>query len=249
MINFLRRIRRELINENKTSIYLVYAVGEVVLVVFGILIALQLDNLNENRKSEASQNQLLIRIVSDLDHDINFFKEIDSIYQNDLNEIEYVIEQALSQKNSKLNSTKQMVAGRGSTLYFAVTKSTYEEMLNTGLLYQIANEDLKNDIMAYHELADFLLEKENRDNQNYNNWVLGIKNDDPKQVIMRLLEQRNLDYIDWSWLQNPHSEMYKNVETVIIWQKAAIESNLGVLKNLKIEARNLKNDIQTYLNK
>jgi len=43
--------------------------------------------------------------------------------------------------------------------------------------------------------------------------------------------------------------MYKEVETQIIWQKAAIESNLGVLKNLKIEARNLENDIQTYLNK
>ena len=37
-------------NENKSSIYLIYAIGEVVLVVFGILIALQIDNWNEKRK-------------------------------------------------------------------------------------------------------------------------------------------------------------------------------------------------------
>ena len=62
MINFLRRIRRDLINENKTSIYLIYAVGEVVLVVFGILIALQIDNWNENRKIRNSEQQYLLAL-------------------------------------------------------------------------------------------------------------------------------------------------------------------------------------------
>jgi len=62
MINFLRRIRRDLINEHKSSIYLIYAVGEVVLVVFGILIALQIDNWNENNKTRNTEQQYLLAL-------------------------------------------------------------------------------------------------------------------------------------------------------------------------------------------
>ena len=62
MINFLRRIRRDLINENKTSIYLIYAVGEIVLVVLGILIALQIDNWNENKKIRNTEQQYLLAL-------------------------------------------------------------------------------------------------------------------------------------------------------------------------------------------
>lgn len=53
MNNFLRRIRRDLLGENKGSVYLVYAIGEVVLIVFGILIALQIDKWNALRKEKS----------------------------------------------------------------------------------------------------------------------------------------------------------------------------------------------------
>lgn len=51
MIKFFRRIRQRLLSENKFSKYLVYAIGEIILVVIGILIALQVNNANEMRKS------------------------------------------------------------------------------------------------------------------------------------------------------------------------------------------------------
>jgi len=74
MINFLRRIRRDLINENKTSIYLIYAVGEVVLVVFGILIAFQIDNWNESKiltkKEVANLKEIKKNLKSDLENQI-----------------------------------------------------------------------------------------------------------------------------------------------------------------------------------
>ena len=50
MIKFFRKIRQKLLSENKFSKYLIYAIGEIVLVVIGILIALQVNNLNEERK-------------------------------------------------------------------------------------------------------------------------------------------------------------------------------------------------------
>ncbi len=50
MIKFFRKIRQKLITENKFSKYLLYAIGEIILVVIGILIALQFNNRNEQRK-------------------------------------------------------------------------------------------------------------------------------------------------------------------------------------------------------
>ena len=51
MIKFFRRIRKQLLTENKFSTYLLYAVGEIILVVIGILIALSINNKNEEYKT------------------------------------------------------------------------------------------------------------------------------------------------------------------------------------------------------
>ena len=52
MIKFFRHIRKNLLNEGKTSKYLKYAIGEIILVVIGILIALQINNWNEKKANE-----------------------------------------------------------------------------------------------------------------------------------------------------------------------------------------------------
>ncbi len=59
MIKLFRNIRQNLLNEGKTSKYLKYAIGEIVLVVIGILIALQANNWNENRISYTKKEKLL----------------------------------------------------------------------------------------------------------------------------------------------------------------------------------------------
>ena len=249
MIKFFRSIRHYLLNEGRVSKYLLYAIGEIVLVVIGILIALYINNKNEANKSELAQRQLLTKLISDLESDIVSFENIDSIYNQDLEHIKYVIDQSLSFKNKTLNSPEQMVAGRGSVLYFALNNSSYEEMINTGLLYQLKDEDLKDEITKYYKDANFLLEKENRDNQNVNNYLLGIKDVDPKKLIMRLREKRNLESIDWSWLQDPNSGMYREIETNMIWTKAAIKANQDVMNQITKNANSLKKSIQAYLKK
>ncbi|NNF86407.1 MAG: hypothetical protein HKO48_02830, partial [Nitrosopumilus sp.] len=69
MIKFFRRIRKDLMETGKTSKYLKYAIGEIILVVIGILIALQINNWNENRKAEAELIDVYKQIVLDLDND------------------------------------------------------------------------------------------------------------------------------------------------------------------------------------
>ena len=71
MIKFFRKIRQKLLNENRFSKYLVYAIGEIVLVMIGILLALQVNNWNELRKKEQVEIQLYQKIIADLNFDRN----------------------------------------------------------------------------------------------------------------------------------------------------------------------------------
>src|SRR5210317_1752205 len=65
MIKFFRKIRQNLLSEGKTGKYLKYAIGEIVLVVFGILIALQINNWNELQKESVLEKEYLINIKHD----------------------------------------------------------------------------------------------------------------------------------------------------------------------------------------
>jgi len=65
MIKFFRNIRKKLLAEGKTTNYLKYAIGEIVLVVIGILIALQVNNWNETRKLNNERTKLVKELISD----------------------------------------------------------------------------------------------------------------------------------------------------------------------------------------
>ena len=67
MIKFFRKIRQKLLSESKFSKYLIYAIGEIVLVVIGILIALQINNWNENRKDNLKEVANLLSLKSELE--------------------------------------------------------------------------------------------------------------------------------------------------------------------------------------
>ena len=69
MLKFFRKIRQSLLAENKISKYLIYAIGEIVLVVIGILIALSINNRNEEKKSIKVEKQLLENLVTSLKKD------------------------------------------------------------------------------------------------------------------------------------------------------------------------------------
>ena len=67
MIKFFRKIRQTLLSEGKTGKYLKYAIGEIVLVVIGILIALQVNNLNEVRKSNLELNKINQNLIQEFE--------------------------------------------------------------------------------------------------------------------------------------------------------------------------------------
>jgi tetratricopeptide (TPR) repeat protein len=75
MIKFFRKIRQNLLMENKTGKYFKYAIGEIILVVIGILIALSINNWNESRKELNSELQLYSNLLSDLNSEYSSIEE------------------------------------------------------------------------------------------------------------------------------------------------------------------------------
>ena len=69
MIKFFRAIRKDLMEKNKTGKYLKYAIGEIILVVIGILIALQVSNWNERKKIDQSTKDHLAILKENLKED------------------------------------------------------------------------------------------------------------------------------------------------------------------------------------
>lgn len=65
MIKFFRKIRQNLIAEGKTTKYFKYAIGEIILVVIGILIALQINNWNEDLKNSKQEQEILTQLVAE----------------------------------------------------------------------------------------------------------------------------------------------------------------------------------------
>ncbi|MGW9686967.1 DUF6090 family protein [Flagellimonas sp. 2504JD1-5] len=69
MLKFFRKIRQKLLSENKLSKYLIYAIGEIILVVIGILIALQINNWNESKKLRNVEKAYLNEVRNNLIQD------------------------------------------------------------------------------------------------------------------------------------------------------------------------------------
>jgi hypothetical protein len=74
MIKFFRNIRRRFLSENKFSKYLLYAIGEIILVVIGILIALQINNWNENQKLKKETYKVLLQMQDEFSRNQNELK-------------------------------------------------------------------------------------------------------------------------------------------------------------------------------
>ena len=93
MAKIFRKVRKNLLSENKFSKYLIYAIGEIVLVVIGILIALQLNLWNEQRKSNTVLTNNLRGVLVELKADADRIgKVIEFLKAGNKNRIAFINE-------------------------------------------------------------------------------------------------------------------------------------------------------------
>ena len=146
MIKFFRRIRFNLIEKNKTGKYLKYAIGEIILVVIGILIALQINNWNENRKADIELNNYLGLMREELQQDKLFYTKLIS---ENKRRLDYLI--ALSSgsfENLNLELALENIAYNFATRNFG---SAYYTLKENGKLISINNKELRNQMVHYYE--------------------------------------------------------------------------------------------------
>ena len=150
MIKFFRKIRQGLLTENKFSKYLFYAIGEIILVVIGILIALQINNWNENRKAENKELKLLIELKDDLLETKNdLLTDIEKIPQ--LLEVTNALYKAiLEDQISDTNPFKLPGSFFRTTILFPKL-SAHEAIRSEGITI-ISNDKLRKEITNFYQL-------------------------------------------------------------------------------------------------
>lgn len=143
MIKFFRHIRQNLLAEGKTTKYFKYAIGEIILVMIGILLALQVNNWNEERKENKLAKNYLERIHRDIVLDtINFHKKLASNKA-----IREDIKNVLIDLNNKVDSFEEVshictVFGEALDQIFTPNDNTYRGMVSSGNQNLIKNTTL-----------------------------------------------------------------------------------------------------------
>lgn len=161
MIKFFRKIRYNLIEGNNTGKYLKYAIGEIMLVVIGILIALQISNWNVDIQNSKQEREILTQLLNE--------------YNNNLEQINskiYIRKEVLKSSLKILNYRKKDISevkADSFNLHLArvVTRPTFDpelgvtnELNNSGKLYLIRNSDLRNRIASFSSFLAELHEEE-----------------------------------------------------------------------------------------
>ena len=151
MIKFFRKIRYDLMEKNKTGKYLKYAVGEIVLVMIGILLALQVNNWNEERKDRRLEKEYIARLKGEM-----------------LKNLEGSTNQILYSSFQVANVDKLLSALSGDTVYsnpepLAVAiehvgwlnpvqyvNDVWNELINNGNIRLLKNDSLRDNLTSYH---------------------------------------------------------------------------------------------------
>tara|TARA_R110002126_G_scaffold35949_2_gene109909 strand:+ start:19021 stop:19785 length:765 start_codon:yes stop_codon:yes gene_type:complete len=134
MFKFFRSVRQVLLSENKFSKYLLYALGEILLVVIGILIALQINNWNEQQKAQLELNAILIEVYNDLNSDLKELQRRTVFYENFIDNIHILQERhtALSGDSLALRISNLHRVASFNPVQFGYTKLNSNP--NTGLI-------------------------------------------------------------------------------------------------------------------
>lgn len=131
------------------SRYLLYAIGEIILVVIGILIALQVNNLNQNRIQKAETKTLLENLKADIEEDVANFK-IQQEYLKARKDWADLILAAIS--SQKVIDTTEFVSAMsrvGWIIDYSFTSPTYKEIVSSGKLSYIKSNNLKKALASY----------------------------------------------------------------------------------------------------
>jgi len=147
MIKFFRHIRQTLLSKNKFNKYILYAIGEIVLVVIGILIALSINNANEMDKIRVKEHNYLQGIKADLSLNLSELQNFIHSRENHIKSANILLDFYEDTPVTDLDYFNY------HTWIFLLwfpsdyNSNTFQELLNSGNLAIISNDSIKNDLL------------------------------------------------------------------------------------------------------
>ena len=249
MIPFFRKIRKKQADDNKPLKYMKYAIGEILLVVIGILIALQVNNWNEDRKSEILEIKILKRLRQDL--------VADTLYLNDrlertiilqAKQYEFVHEIYNTQKSEK-EFRKVLGLQNWDSDNLVMQTSTYEELKSSGQINILENEGLKIqmiDLYREYEVATKHFEEIN--GLTSRRFLPGALRVGSKYYFKHLYdEERLMEGTDWRFINDPTSESFKILEDTQMMYNMKYRYFITYFENLLTKSKSLIKNIDNEL--
>jgi len=244
MIPFFRKIRKKMADDNRPIQYARYAVGEIALVVFGILIALQINNWNEERKKEEVEKQVLISLFQEIEKDRIMLKEIDYQYKNDLRNLTFFRNLIWKEKHSmeealSLNEFNGIVFRDVNP-----NRITYDEMISTGKIYYLSNQTLLNEIINYYEIIESYVYRSRQDRVEFRSNFYDLSTMTDYWLTNWDNDNKELAY---NFANNQTTEAYKNLKIISNWSLGHTRDAKESIANLYSKASQLQKLINEEL--
>jgi len=257
MAKFFNNIRKTLINQGppagragKTANYLKYAIGEIVLVVIGILIALQINNWNEDRKFKQLKSVYIERLMDDLKQDTLQVR----LLLEKVNYRQQCIEHAIKDIDTDLKSESELASiekyfEQGWNMAdFTPSDNTYSDLSQTGNMNVFGNTELITLIKNYYVAIEDGIKGQNINKD----WIIPLDvalskettafNFDP--VTRNLFKKEGQQQAIQNLIE--HKELFKRNAAGHYWFNHSL---IGDSKNYRALAIELLNRLKTELNK
>jgi hypothetical protein len=246
MLSFFRKVRKNLSESNKPWTYLRYAVGEILLIVVGILLALYLNNLNEKKKTRQEQIKVLRELTSNLNNTMEAFKRTVNMEKAYLAFNEEIIDHL----DRKLPYAPELDMAFG-TYYWNISSNpvtgAYDHLKSKGFDL-IENDSLRKEISYLFESEFVMLREENQfwsnsfqQNISYPYHVKHFRKYYPEDTGNGSYEYaKPFDYD--ALMQDPY---FLSINTEIISNR---KWNINSLENLMVKITHLKSQISKELN-
>lgn len=189
MIPFFRKIRKTLADDNKPLKYLRYAIGEIVLVMIGILLALQVNNWNEYRKERITEQKLYQTLINSLENDLEDANDKIAIVEESINAQEIFIVNSFDEIQSKFNLTQI------ESLLNAVSNSSSSFFPNYGLYNKISNNN-QIDLIQSKELQMKIIELYEQYYKRYNDIDLNLEHQTVFSLSDNYFSKIEINYIN-----------------------------------------------------
>ena len=233
----------------ETSKYLRYAVGEVVLVVIGILIALQVNNWNEYRKEKVVEKKILLSLHNEISNNLESLEVVIDGKNKIINVNEYIINN--TGKNGEWKSIKPLDSLMNyislSGWIFVPQNGVLNEIINSGKLLLIENDLIKNEIASLPQLLSLMIEEDRQYRLDLHQYFLPFlsKNYNLIEITKyrELLENYSFKMGETNFSKSTPellgSREFENILTIqSIWIKFSNEMSINQ-KNKYLEIQNL----------